>query len=248
LHAAAMKADLELVSTARLLFGHQSVGRDILDGVKSLADEVGVAIRIEEASEASSSAPPGLFHAYIGENGNYESKCLAFERLLTLQGTAPYDVAMMKFCYVDIDRRSAAPEAMLSRYVRMVDGLRARYPNLRLVHVTMPLRAKPSGWKNTVKRILGRKVPQDSYNLLRNRFNASLRERFSGEPLFDLAALESTLPDGRRVAFKLGGETVYTLAPQYSRDGGHLLPHAQRAAAAEFLRVVSAVLRQKVNA
>jgi hypothetical protein len=53
--------------------------------------------------------------------------------------------------------------------------------------------------------------------------------------LFDLAKAESTLPDGSRSFFMSNRDTVFTLAEQYSADGGHLNDLGKRYAAAAML-------------
>jgi len=55
------------------------------------------------------------------------------------------------------------------------------------------------------------------------RFNDFMRRAYAGrEPLFDLAALESTRPDGTRESIHFRGSSSYALVPAYSSDGSHL--------------------------
>ncbi len=240
---AAVATDLRVLAQARVLLGHQSVGRNILAGVQSLAQQAGVSVRIEEIG-ATADIQPGLFHSAIGRNGDPAGKCEAFAALLDRPERPQYDVAMMKFCYVDFERGTTADvEQMLERYTRMVQRLREQRPDIRLVHVTVPLRSDPPGWKTTVKRLLGRATDEDGANVLRNEFNAGLRQRFAGEAIFDLAAAESTLPDGSRSSFTQDGRTMYTLARRYTTDGGHLNEEGQRWVAAQFLHCVAQTLR-----
>jgi len=56
----------------------------------------------------------------------------------------------------------------------------------------------------------------------RGEFNRLLRERYAEDPIFDLAAVTSTYPDGRRETFTLDGKTYESLVPAYTDDGGHL--------------------------
>jgi lysophospholipase L1-like esterase len=138
-------------------------------------------------------------------------------------------------------------EKMLDRYARMVQELREHRPDVQLVHATVPLRADPPGWKTTVKRLIGRATDEDGANVLRNQFNAGLRQRFAREPIFDLAAAESTLADGSRSSFTQDGRTIYTLEPRYTTDGGHLNEEGQRWVAAQFLRAVAQALRPRTQ-
>ena len=75
----------------------------------------------------------------------------------------------------------------------------------------------------------------------REEFNELLRRTYAGrEPIFDLAAFESTLPTGERVRHDLHGRAVAALAPAYTDDGGHLNVMA-RVAIAE--RLIAAIAR-----
>jgi len=240
---ATVRADLAVVARARILLGHQSVGRDILAGVRTLAAEAGVPLRIVEIDGAPPDDLPGIFHSNIGRNGDPEGKCEVFLHLLDRPDRPRYDLAMMKFCYVDLSADAKLDAArLLERYAALVAGLTAARPDVPLLHVTMPLRADPPGWRTSLKRWLGRDAAEDADNALRNAFNTGLRSRFPGAPLFDLAEVESTRPDGSRSAFTRDGRAVYTLAPDYTTDGGHLNAAGQRRTAAALLHAVAASL------
>jgi len=248
LDMAAVGNDLQALAQARVLLGHQSVGRNILAGVQSLAQQAGVSVRIVEVGSGAADTQPGLFHSAIGRNGDPDGKCEAFAALLDRPERPQYDVALMKFCYVDFEGASATDvEKMLDRYARMVQQLREHRPDVQLVHATVPLRADPPGWKTTVKRLIGRATDEDGANVLRNQFNTGLRQRFAREAIFDLAAAESTLPDGSRSSFTQDGRTIYTLEPRYTTDGGHLNEEGQRWVAAQFLRAVAQALRPRTQ-
>lgn len=237
--------NLRTIAKARVLFGHQSVGRNILAGLEALSEEAGVPLRILEITGVPPNGP-GILHAYIGQNGDPESKIEMFVRLLTASGKPGYDIAMMKFCYTDLGRDTPLDVAeMIDRYSRMVNNIRVMRPKARLVHITIPLRAEPPGMKTAAKHFVdffGLTTGGIADNILRNAFNDALRAKYSGEAIFDLAAVESTLPDGTRSAFKHDGEVIYTLANAYTEDGGHLNEVAQRIAAIAFVRTLASTL------
>lgn len=238
-----VKQDLEVLAQARVLLGHQSVGRDVLAGLRSLVSENGAGVRVIDINGTPPDDAPGVFSSHIGQNGDPDSKCEMFSQLLTRPERPQYNVAMMKFCYADL--REATPlsaDEMVDRYARMVESIRSKRPDIRLVHVTVPLKADATGTKAWLKRKLGMSVESDAANVMRNDFNAKLKERFANEPLFDLAAVESTYADGGRSSFDSDGRAVYTLARAYTHDGGHLNPAAQRLAAAAFVRTLADVL------
>lgn len=239
-----MKVGLQMLAQARILLGHQSVGRNILAGVQSVANQAGVSLRVLEIDGTPPDSAPGLFHSAIGKNGDPNSKCESFEFLLNRPVEPPYDLVMMKFCYVDLDEGTPlTAEQLLDSYQAMVNRIRSLRPNVKIVHLTLPLRSDPKEWKTPIKRALGRSTYEDRGNVLRNAFNEGLRNRYRDEPIFDLAAIESTRPDGRRSSFKQDGRTVYTLAPEYTDDGGHLNQQGRQLVAAQFVRVVGEALK-----
>ena len=58
-----------------------------------------------------------------------------------------------------------------------------------------------------------------------------MRSRFAGEPLFDLALVESTDPAGRSVTATVGGKTAEALCASYTDDTCHLNAEGARRAA-----------------
>jgi hypothetical protein len=240
---AVVKADLQVVAGARILFAHQSVGRNILEGVQELARQAQVPVRVQQIDGLPPDAGPGLFHTLVGKNGEADTKLDAFTGLLSRPERPAYDLAVLKFCYEDLEPGAKGREGLFQRYAARVDQIRASRPELRLVHVSSPLRADPPGWKTTVKRWLGRDTEEDAGNVARNAYNDALRARFGGAALFDLAAVESTLPDGSRSSFSSGPRTVYTLGRPYTSDGGHLNDEGRRRAAAAFLHTLAKTLK-----
>src|SRR5262245_5285836 len=100
-----LRADLQTIAEARVLFGHQSVGRDLRQGLQTLAKDADVSLRIVEikrpAEALGDNQGAGVFHAFIGQNGDPGGKCEAFAGMLATAQPAPvYDVAAIKFCYV----------------------------------------------------------------------------------------------------------------------------------------------------
>ena len=92
-----------------------------------------------------------------------------------------------------------------------------------------------------MKRLIGRKsVRQDA--VARHRYNALIRAEFAGrELLFDIARLEATRADGSRVQFAWKAEQIESLAPEYTRDGGHLNERGQALVAKGLLNVLAGV-------
>jgi hypothetical protein len=240
--------DLRAIASARIFFGHRSVGRNVLEGLGALAAEAGVPLNIVEVTGVPPDDGAGLFHANIGQNGDPASKCDAFERLV-IDGAPQYDIAALKFCYADL--RTTTPlsaEALLARYAASIDNVRAARPDIQLMHVTIPLKARPEGAKARLKRAFRMTVAEDADNVLRESFNRALRGRYADAPIFDLATVESTRPDGSRSGFIHDGEFIPALEPAYTYDGGHLNTEGQRRAAIELVRTLAAVLASQSGA
>lgn len=238
------KADLDTIARARILFGHQSVGRNVLKGLAELSREADVPLQIAGVETANTVDMPGLFHVDIGKNREPMGKIDEYSRLLQSSGRVPYDAAILKFCYEDLsDAGMRDPVALVDAYAKGVAVIRQSLPKLRLVHATVPLRSDPSGWKTPIKRLIGRATEEDAGNQMRAAFNIELRKRFAGQPLFDIAEIESTLPSNRLNAFMLGNESIPTLAAVYTNDGGHLNALGQQKAAMAFVRALASALR-----
>lgn len=224
------------LAARRIFFGHQSVGGNIMDGVQEvLADHPEIPLHVLSTPLLDSTSPPGLYHANVGHNGEPASKTSAFDETVT--AAAP-SVALLKFCYVDVEG-GRDPDSLFAAYQRTVAALQARVPGVTIVHVTMPL-TRRGGFRSTLLARLRGQPTTDDLNVIRNRYNALLRQAYVGkEPVFDLARIESTHKDGTRSFIMHKGDTVYTLAAENTTDGGHLTTAGGRAAAEAFLAVLA---------
>jgi hypothetical protein len=214
----------------RILFGHQSVGANLLQGLRSVAPDVhlgpGAAAGVE------------VQDFLVGENEHPLGKVEAFEQAVRAQG-ASLDAAAMKLCYVDFSPDTDV-DALFTAYEAAHARLKAAFPGLTLAHLTTPLTIVQTGPKAWLKRLLGRPPAGLEENRRREAFNQKLRARYQGqEPLFDLARLESPSPGGAPVRYQARDGEVPMLEPAYASDGAHLGPEGQRvlgAAFADFLR------------
>lgn len=225
-------ADWERLAQRRIFFGHQSVGQNLLDGLADvLAAHPAVKLRVVAATAVDSVAGPALIHAKIGRNGEPTTKNAAFGEMVSAAHD-PSLVALYKYCYLDTDF-STDPAQLFADYRSQVDSLRRT--GLTIVHVTMPLTTSEDGARAFVKRLLRRPMGRD-LNARRARYNRLLREAYAGhEPVFDLAQLESTRPDGSRAFFGSADGAVEVLAAENTDDGGHLNAAARRRVAEAFL-------------
>jgi hypothetical protein len=236
-----LRADLTALQGVRVFFAHQSVGGNILHGLASLARQAGIALRIDPADQIADA--PGIAQGMAGRNGHPDSKIQYFaDAMARLEPRLPR-VALMKFCYVDFTP-STNSDTLFQNYEDGIRSLQQKYPAVTFVHVTVPLTTRPSSVKDTVKRLMGRPVRKDEANARRAAFNRRLRETFERQPIFDLARIESTRPDGTLESFtSRDGIAAAALYPGYTSDGGHLNELGQQLAAAEFAHVVAAAAR-----
>jgi hypothetical protein len=235
------RQDLEAVARRAIFFGHQSVGMNLLDGVQKLAAQEGMALRVVDVTAAPSAAPSTISHLFVEENGNPARKLQDFARAMGAVPPSSPDIALVKFCYVDFTSDTDA-RALLARYRATVSELQAQHPGTRFVHVTAALSTVQTGPKAWAKRLLGKTPYGLAENARREDFNALLREAYAGrEPLFDLARVESTLPDGSPATVSWKGRNLPVLADAYTDDGGHLNEEGRLRAARELVSILAAV-------
>ncbi len=223
------------LSQKKIYFGHQSVGFNIIDGIKDVMKEhPGIKLDIIKSSDASLLHAGTLEHSTVGKNFDPESKVAEFVKFLKKGLCNKADFAGMKFCYVDV-RANTDVKNLFKTYEDSITQVEKDCPETTIIHFTVPLKVSNTTWKTIVKKIIGRKTSRED-NVKRNAYNKMLLERYSGkEPIFDLAKVESTYPDGRRCTFKMDGNIYYSLVPEYTNDGGHLNELGRKIVAEQFL-------------
>lgn len=224
------------LSEMTVYFGHQSVGSNIMQGVSDLIaaqPKLGIVVR-----ESDGSADPceGCFaHSKLGKNGDAKIKTDAFAALMEGGLGDRVDIAFHKYCFADIYAGTEVA-SIFEHYKKVMARLRAEYPRVTFVHVTIPLMVVQSGPKAVIKKLLGRMPDNYADNMRREEFNDLMRREFQGEePLFDLAVIESTRPDGTREIIEFRGNRSFALVPGYSDDGAHLNDTGRRRVAGTLL-------------
>lgn len=238
-----LEKDLQTLSEARVFFGHQSVGMNILNGIEGLMrDHPGIDLRIADYSTEITDTKGCLLHTAVGKNTEPLTKCLDFSRIIDQELSGRIDYAMLKFCYIDVNRDSDV-EKLFSDYKQTMDDLIGRHPDITFIHATMPLRHSPGGLSVWIREILGRPNNSKLDNVKRNQFNRLLRANYGNAPIIDIAASESTYPDGRRESFTWNGETYFSMIGDYTDDGGHLNEKGQRQVASGFVQELARIIR-----
>jgi hypothetical protein len=205
-----------------IYFGHQSVGWNIISGIEKWEEGAGIKLLKRESRDFTEIADASFIHFAVGKNADPKAKIDDFVSLVGTIPKAAESIAFFKFCYVDIIASTNTAE-LFDYYKERMHHLKNEYPNINIVLMTVPLTGIQKGWKSMVKKLLS-KVPYGYIeNLKRSEFNKMIMEEFSGVfPIFDLARIESTLPDGTIEKFSYK-EAEHPCVPDfYTSDMGHL--------------------------
>lgn len=240
-------AQLKTLSGKTFYFAHQSVGYNIVDGVEKVLKRMGHPglFSIKELKKGQPVPQHGLLHSTIGKNGDPESKMQEFQAYLDerLGNTNP-DMAMLKFCYVDIGKDTDVSR-LAKEYSQAMSKLDREHPQTVFLYSTVPLRAFNSGWKASIKRLLGMDVWGDQANIKRNKYNELIRKKYAATGhLVDVADWESRFPDGREYRVDILGGRYAALIPAYTDDGRHLNGYGQQVVAGRLLEFLAGLVSQ----
>ncbi len=228
----------QILEQKQVVFGHQSVGENILSGIERLAAKDDVKIDIRRQRTASTEK--GITHFAIGRNGDPISKIHDFADAIEAGAGQGADVALMKLCYADFTADTDAKQ-VANDYISSLNSLAQRHPDISFVAVTVPLAAVETGPKAWAKRLIGKQPNGYVDNLRRAEFNTQLREKYlAAGRLFDLAGAEAEAA-GKYCMAQVQGQAVETLCPELTDDGGHLNEHGQDLVATHFLSFVSSL-------
>jgi len=224
------------LANKKIYFAHQSVGGNIIEGLREILDSnPEEKLNIIKSTDSKILDKPALMHTYIGENGDPLYKIDEFKRTIFDGIGDKVDIAMMKFCYLDINKTTDIDE-VFQAYKSAIDQIHEKFPEVKIVHLTVPLTVHDGGIRGFIKRIMGR--PDN--NIMRQRYNDKIAMEYRDrEPIFDIAKLESTLANGQRVENREGDLTYYSLAPVYAADNGHLNRYGRLMAAKNFAEFLS---------
>lgn len=197
---------LKAARALHVVFGHQSVGFDVIRGLKLLSDAQPdrYALAIQPQIRAEWFARnAGLGEFFLGKNGDPAGKIDAFAAAVRGGFGDRVDVAMMKLCYADMVERSD-PKAVFERWKTTYEALAKDYPKVRFVWWTVPLTIPPRC--------------SDQRTQTNDLIRAYAKEK--GAALLDVADIECHTPDGKACLHPDGAEK---LVEAYARDqGGHL--------------------------
>ena len=238
------KQSVAVASQMRVLFSHQSVGANVLDGLRRLLEETSVTWPIVDLDTATGQPGPAVIDIRPGENGNPKTKIDGFESALDSLQENPPQLALMKFCYADFTRDTDI-RALFDYYKRAIVRIKARHPAVVIAHATAPLRIREHGVKARIKRLLRMRPESDLLNAKREQFNRLLRAEFANEPIFDIARVESIDLRGTRETYPIDGQPTPALVADYSSDGGHLNAVGRRVLAYAYVRFLAGAIQRK---
>lgn len=227
-----MATMLRKISGNKYYFGHQSVGYNIMGGIKQWEEETGVSLNILESKDLQNTDSSSFVHFSIGKNLDPYSKINEFVLLIdTISKKDSGSIAFFKFCYIDL----LDTTDILSVYKYYKDKmlfLKSTYPEVKIVLFTVPVRSIQKGIKAIVKRILFMPVGDVLENKKRHEFNEMIINELGDEfPIFDLAKVETTLPDGSLNTYKFKDKLYPELPDLYAKDPGHLNAYGARVVA-----------------
>lgn len=229
---------LEIAADTRVFFGHQSVGGNVIAGMEELYAARGLGTpQIVESGKPLTGRTAVFEHAFIGSNGDPSGKIREFDAIIRGGVGNRVDVALMKLCYVDITSKTDV-DAVFGEYRTTMAKLQRDHPDVTFLHVTTPITTERS-MAARAKALVGRGdnfAPEN--NAARERYNALLRQEY-GDSVFDLAAIQSTTPDGGRVEGSVDGQLYYAMYDGYASDPGHLNQEGSRIAAEALMGLIA---------
>ena len=220
------------LETKFIYFGHQSVGYNIVDGIKLHLNDT-IRLKIKNSKLSKSDQNPVFAHAQNGKNGDPKSKINDFVNNIRNGIGSKANVAGFKFCYVDIDADTNVEE-VFQYYTEKIDGLSSEFPELTIMHFSAPLRPIQKGIKAKIKTILGKSIGIED-NFQRKKFNTMMADYYGGKSFFDLAKIESTYENGDREFSLYNNEKVYSMIRSYTYDWGHLSEKGKDIVGKQFL-------------
>ena len=235
----------ETVARKTIFFGHQSVGNNIIDGLRMVAKQNQFqALNIIETRNGNDITGFMFAHSKVGRNKHPGSKIEDFAKIVRGGMGKRIDVALLKLCYVDIDGNTDTDE-LFQKYHSTLKHLQKSYPQMKFLAATVPLTTLQTGWKAWVKRILGRSPAGYRENIKRNKFNELARTAYAKRGLlFDIAKVESTLPDGSRSTYTVNNTRYLHLYSGYTSDGGHLNAVGKQRVAENLIQVLATIAQK----
>jgi hypothetical protein len=229
-------ARLRAIAARRVLLAHASLGQAMAAGVQHFVDTMdGVGVRVMRGVPPSDDRMAAIIALDHAAGTDARNQAAAFADAVTATLGSSGGIALFGYTASDVTETTDV-DALFAAFRAATRDIEWLSPRVQFVPMTIPLTC--SG-EPTITRLVTRSLGRDvdfERNRRRNRFNRLLIDDFAGSnPVFDLARLQSTRPDGTR-AFEFDGhELVYSLASEYTNADGGLNDAAQRMLAEQLL-------------
>lgn len=245
-----VRQNLERALATRVFFAHQSIGENILNGLPAaLASEGLPAPRVVSPDDGSSTEGGVFMHALIGTNGDPLGKIADFQTYVSQVSKAGIDIAILKLCYVDFET-STDVKKVFAAYSSAMERLEAQYPDITFIYTTTPLTAKGSPANavnaNNVHGLADASQSGMPIEAVREKYNALVRDRYRDTGrLFDIAALEASVDDGKVMAQEYKGDLHYAMNPELAdTDREHLNSTGSKRLGKKLLELIGHVLAE----
>ena len=230
---------------ARVLLGHQSVGRRMIEQLPAAFADAGLpAPSILAARAARGGVTPVFAETSVGKNGDPLGKMADFVAIMSSAVADNYDVALMKLCYVDFNTSTDA-EALFNAYVATMNAVEQANPDVTFLYTTAPVRVESNWTAAPAATVDGLTEPIQATNSnhQRERYNALVRARYANTGrLFDIAAIEARIAGDLVATRVLNGHRYFVLSQENNDDGGHPNVAGSKLLATELMRLVGSVL------
>lgn len=235
----------EILDNKKIFFGHQSVGGNIISGIRLLQSaRPEIKFNILETKDFSLSVAGCFAHYLVGKNKDPQSKTREFANIIESNRDNLPDIALHKYCYVDISATSDI-KGIFNEYSKYMSDLTQRFPHVNFAHCTIPLTTIQKGPKAWAKRLLNKKPYGIDDNIARNEYNMRLRDSYEHTGLiFDLAEHEAKQLNGGHTHFSLNNKQYMCLNDTYTDDGGHLNVVGQQYIADKFLSFLCVIAKE----
>ncbi len=246
---------LARAAQARIFFGHQSVGNNIVGGIAGAYTAAGLPTpRVIDTRTPPGDSNPAFMEVGIAQNYEPIAKIDDFVGIVNGAMNGQIDVALMKLCYVDFDASSSEndPDVLFNYYQSALATLEAAHPNVIFIHVGAPVRTAgspiqiPPSQMSSLTGNLGMASDALPVYIKRDRYNSFFRQTYGNTGRhFDLAEFESTVGDGNLFAGVWNGYNYHALNPAYASDGAHLNATGSQYMAAELMKLIGARLLER---
>ncbi len=213
---------VDRIRSSRILFGHQSVGLDLLTGINEYLEAAGLApLEFVSVNQVVGGGKPFICSVQVGKNQDPLGKCADFEDIVLKLTDVDLDLAFFKLCYIDINRNSDV-DTVFQCYRDTLTRLAQACPETIFAAIQLPLRKHQRGPGVLLRELIGRNNLGRLDNQRRNEFNRLFKASELPGPLFRLAVWESTDVRLKRCTFAHSGKTYFALCDDFTNDGGHL--------------------------